>query len=101
MAECRKCGLAIRFGRRVFEGVEKWVPVNPDLTDHWDTCKGATRDAEWTARAIERGNRGRSVTGLHVKHVWSGEVPPWDFSLGDFRDFTAAEKAEGLVCRRL
>lgn len=43
MAQCRKCGLAIRFERRCFSGVLKWCPTNPDGSEHWDTCKQAMR----------------------------------------------------------
>lgn len=33
-------------------------------------------------------------------HVWSGELPPWDGRLGDFRGFTPQEIADG-VCLNL
>lgn len=32
-------------------------------------------------------------------YVWTGEVPPRDESLGDFRAFTAEASADGPVCR--
>lgn len=35
MAVCKKCGLRIAF-RKLDNG--KWMPVNIDNSEHWDTC---------------------------------------------------------------
>lgn len=45
----------------------------------------------------------QSVKGAKPKeggYVWCGPVPPWDESLGPYREFSDAEKADGAVCRR-
>jgi len=34
-------------------------------------------------------------------HGYCGAVPPWDESLGSFREFTEAEKSAGFHCRPL
>lgn len=39
MTACRKCGLSIKFERRMYSGVEKFTPINVDGTDHWPTCR--------------------------------------------------------------
>lgn len=39
MSECRKCGATLAWQRRQFKGVWKWVPTNPDGSDHWDLCR--------------------------------------------------------------
>lgn len=98
MAECKYCGKQIIFKQITLQfGRTCWVPANLDGSRHNDF-----RTREWTADAIARENHGsRRITGLSMEWVGCGDVLPWDFSLGDFRDFTAAEKAEGLVCRRL
>jgi hypothetical protein len=36
-----------------------------------------------------------------VTHVYCGVVPPWDVSLGDYRDFTPAERKDPRICRPL
>lgn len=41
----------------------------------------------------------RRIRGPGCDYVWCGDVPPWDPSLGEFRDFTPEERAAGLVCR--
>jgi hypothetical protein len=99
---CRKCGKPIAFVQREYATGLKWCPVNPDGTEHWDICRGIVRTPEWTARRIaeeERdypsGWRGKS------KHVYCGDVPPWDESLGTFRRFTPTEMKAQHVCRRV
>lgn len=89
-AICRKCGEPLAF-RKLSSG--KWSPMNPDGSDHWDLCRSITRAGKpETAPGIP-------TRGVGVTHVWAGALPPWDESLGEFRDFTAEEKAAGIVCR--
>ena len=54
MAQCRKCGLAIRFEQRRFSGVLKWYPTNLDGSDHWDICKTMSRREYSTPEALEQ-----------------------------------------------
>lgn len=93
---CQKCGRPIAF-KRLASG--KWCPTNVDGSDHWDTCRGIVRTPEWCAARIAQEHR-EFPSGWRgtASHVWSGDIPPWDESLGDFRDFTDAEKAAGEVC---
>ena len=37
----------------------------------------------------------------NVTYVYCGVVPPWDVSLGDYRDFTSAERKDPRICRPL
>jgi len=39
MSQCRKCGMPLEWVRREFGGIWKWVPTNPDGSDHWDLCR--------------------------------------------------------------
>jgi hypothetical protein len=101
LAICRKCRHPIKFIQRDFKGVLKYMPVNPDGTEHWDICRGIVRTPEWATRRIAEeeadypsGWRGKA------KYVYIGDVPPWDESLGEFRKFTPAEIATGQVCAK-
>ena len=38
-SQCRKCGAPLGWRRAQFNGVWKWVPTNPDGSDHWDLCR--------------------------------------------------------------
>lgn len=100
---CNKCGLEIGF-RRLPNG--KWCPTNPDGSDHWDLCS-----ATWIAnmskseraaydRSQAAARRPRRTLPDDLTHVYTNgdEVPPWDESLGEFRDFTDSEKLAGIVC---
>jgi hypothetical protein len=106
-AICEKCSQPLRFIEREYKGVLKWVPVNPDGSDHWDLCKKIQRQSIGLIRedgtvnmemlaAISPGKVGRT----RITHVYCDEsAAPWDDSLGEYRDFTPVEKAEGLVCK--
>lgn len=107
MNKCEKCQLPVKFVQKLYSGVLKWTPVNPDGSDHWDACKTVQRKAMGMIRPdgsvdMEKLNRMAPprYTGQHVKWVYCGSVPPWDDSLGPFRKFTEAEKQAGVVCRR-
>ena len=85
MAQCRKCGLGIRFIQ--IENY-KWMPVNLDGSSHWDAC-----------RIVQRAGRAQELMAKHPPIVtnpmnrtefYTGEVPPWDESLGEWRDSTTA-----------
>jgi hypothetical protein len=56
------------------------------------------RKAYHAAQAAMRAPR--RTNGRNLTHVYSNgdEVPPWDESLGEFRDFTDSEKLAGIVC---
>ena len=94
MAQCDKCGSDIAFKR--VNG--KWWPTNPDGSSHWDDCKRSQRAGKGHTPEAPR------VTEPHagITHVWRGAAGvPWDDALGDFRDFTPLEKADGIVCEPL
>ena len=100
---CRKCGLPLGF-KKLPNG--KWCPTNPDGSDHWDLCRDTQyknmspveRRAYQASQAAMRAPR--KTMGRGISHVYSNpEVPPWDASLGAFRDFTDSEKLAGSVCR--
>jgi hypothetical protein len=97
---CDKCGHPITFIQREFKGVLKYMPVNPDGSEHWDICRGIVRTPEWCRARIAQEHR-EYPSGWRgkAKYVYCGDVPPWDESLGAFRQFTAAEIAAGVVCR--
>jgi hypothetical protein len=97
MPICRKCGLETKWTRNPNN---KWIPLNPDGSAHWDTCKEAVRK-NWTPDEAKAAmakkppvvRKGRSI------HLWTRQdIPPWDESLGKFRDFTPEEKAAGIIC---
>lgn len=107
MSECRKCGLPLKFIRKTGRhGELKWWPVNPDGSDHFDRCSEITNRLNGYVNGDGTPNLKRMAeahppawTGLKVKHVYCGEVPPWDESLGEFREFTPEEISTGVVCR--
>ena len=101
MATCKKCGNPLAFVKKLYKGVLKFCPVNPDGSEHWDLCRGIVRTPEWAARRI-REEEAEYPSGWRgtAKHVWCGPVMPWDESLGAFRSFTKQEIAEGVVCRQ-
>ena len=91
MAQCDKCGQSIQFKK---VGA-KWHPVNSDGTSHFSVCKTAQRLTQPVPE------KAALYTKSKHRYFWFGELPPWDESLGDFRDFTDQEKAEGKVCQRV
>ena len=96
MSACRKCGLPLAF-KRMPNG--KLRPTNPDGSDHWDLCS----QTRWKAsgrKNVEFGARTKGKVKKADHYVYSGSVPPWDESLGEFRLFTEAEKLAGEVCER-
>ncbi len=101
---CEKCERPLAF-RLLPSG--KWCPCDPDGSDHWDGCKEVQRkemgilNADGTVNwdALKRYDPPRTVKPKRgITHFYCGAVPPWDESLGNFRDFTTAEKAGGEVC---
>lgn len=88
MSTCRNCGSELKW-KRLANG--KWCPTNIDGSDHWDLCASLTRKADGPVVKffVRTGGAG---------YVWCGDVPPWDESLGSFREFTEREMQEGLVC---
>jgi hypothetical protein len=102
---CTKCSGPISF-RKNAKG--KWVPCELDGSDHWDICTERRRK-EWGLVNADGTLNMEALRKLkppivtepapQFSHVCSGSVPPWDESLGDFRDFTPEEKADGEVCR--
>lgn len=99
---CSKCGLELGF-KRLPSG--KWCPTNPDGSDHWDLCrKTRIKNLSPADRAAyERADRlqalPRRTCPMDLTHIYSNpEVPPWDDSLGEFREFTDSEKLAGIVC---
>ena len=77
----------------------KWFPANPDGTEHWDLCKRIQRERIGMEAVMAKHPPARSRS--RVTHVYCGAVPPWDESLGEFRDFTAAEKAAATICNKV
>jgi hypothetical protein len=99
-ATCDKCGQPLSFVRRVGKyGVMKLWPVNPDGSEHWDLCKRIQREGIGMEAVMAK--HPPACTHCRYTHVYCGAVPPWDESLGAFRDFTAAEKADATVCNKV
>lgn len=107
LSKCEECGLPLKFIQKPGKGgVLKYWPVNPDGTDHFDLCSAikAKRVGYITAEGLPNMDR---MNELHppvfkrsrYTHGWCGPVPPWDESLGQFRDFSTEEKAQGVICR--
>jgi hypothetical protein len=101
MANCRKCGLPLKFIQKLGrEGVLKWFPMNPDGTGHWDICKVTQRQQPaYQETNVSRNSNGKTTYPIDpYTHQWIGMEPPWDESLSEFRDFTDEEKAQRMVC---
>lgn len=108
MSSCRTCGLPLKFIQRLGRGGRlKWFPANPDGSDHWDTCKTVVRkrsglirhDGSLDWNQVEQAHPTiRTYPANPYTHQWIGVEPPWDESLGEFRDFTEEEKAQRQVC---
>jgi hypothetical protein len=101
---CDRCGRALAF-KQLSSG--KWAPCDPDGSDHYDACKQVQRKAMGLINADGTVNwerlealkpAGRSRMSKQITHVWSGEMPPWDESLGEYRNFTVAEMAAETIC---
>jgi hypothetical protein len=93
-ANCRYCGLEIDF-RRLPNG--KWQPINSDGFVHWTLCKETQRRQSDAQQRLLDPPRRMMPNGL--THVYDDpSVPAWDASLGEFREFTDAEKQAGVVC---
>ena len=116
MSACKFCGLDV-----TFHGYGR-APTDPCGRDHRETCPGIYRQSRQAVRdsdheqAVQRflfeayqlpkpadkriSRRGpRRTCGSLVTHVYCDDrIPPWDESLGAFRDFTDAEKLAGIVC---
>ena len=75
---CRKCGLEIDFARHP-NG--KWMPVNPDGSEHWDRCK-----QEYRKTHPPRRRKPIVTEGKHkIFYPEDSVLPPWDEALGEFR----------------
>ena len=100
MAVCKKCGHPLKFVRRQFGRALKWCPVNPDGSDHWDLCRGIVRTPSWVKKvmALPENRPQTTFPTDTAAFLWIGAQPPWDESLGEFRNFTEQEKVERLVC---
>lgn len=113
MATCKNCGNWIRWEKRA----ERWVPFD-DHGDHREHCTVASdqmraaarlqnherRVAQFLAlRQTPKSSVQHRSQGVHGRttatHVYCGDIPPWDDSLGEFRNFTDVEKRAGVVCR--
>lgn len=102
---CAACGCPIIF-KPLPNG--KWSPCNPDGSDHWDACKQMQRKSMGLLHDDGSVNWQRlaelcpaTLSESHATHTWSGEVPPWDESLGSgFREFTEEEKSADVICRQ-
>jgi uncharacterized protein YwqG len=92
MAQCYNCGGSISFKK--IDG--KWHPRNADGSEHWDVCKRMQREGQ----PIQQ--KPALYTQSKHTHFWieNQDIPPWDESLGEFRDFTEEEKREGKICQR-
>ena len=98
MAICKKCNSEVKWSK---SASDKWIPVNPDGSAHWDKCKELTR-GNWTPeqrKAADDRNPPITVRG-NSTHVWSEsqDRTPWHEQLGPFRHFTEEEMAVGAVC---
>ena len=102
--KCEACGLPLSF-KQLPTG--KWCPCNSDGSDHWDSCKTIQRkrmglineDGSLNMERLEA-LKPALFSRSEVTHVWCGELPPWDELLWEYRNFTAEECMEGIVCQR-
>lgn len=98
---CNRCGGPITFHRNASG---KLVPTELDGSEHWDICKRRRHERLTpAARARLPATKTPQTTcpAPEVTHIWSGDLPPWDGSLGEFRNFTPEEMAAGEVCSPL
>lgn len=78
MAYCNSCGLPIRFTKH---RNGKWMPVNPDGSEHWDLCRQEQRKG-WVFDPAK--HPPISTEGKHRHFYELTDPPPWDETLGDF-----------------
>ena len=87
-----------------------WRIVGFQTIDYWPTThrywiRGARCSVQGSLAEIanlammEKPNHlaGKRTGG--IGHVYSGRVPPWHESLGEYREFTATEKSESSICK--
>lgn len=79
-AKCQKCGAPIAFYKNENS---KWVPCNPDGSDHWDDCRTNLNEGKYgyykPAGPDYRFNKKTDTTKPnHKRPLYSGDAPPWD-----------------------
>ena len=100
--KCNKCGLEVAFSTNA-NG--KRYPTNLDGSDHWGACRSARlanvtpEERAASAASDAQRNPPKMILARDGSHFWSDLVPPWDESLGSFREFTPAEIAIAIVCK--
>jgi hypothetical protein len=70
MVDCNKCGLPISF-KKSSNG--KWIPTNPDSSEHWDLCKATRRKLEGPVIKFHAETK---ATELSLS-AWDGVGVPW------------------------
>jgi hypothetical protein len=94
---CNVCHGPISFRQRA-NG--KWEPCELDGSDHWDIC--SRRKWEQSGRSKAGKPPSFTLPNADITHVWNNpDIPPWDDSLGTFRNFTPEETTAGVVCQPL
>lgn len=95
-ALCDKCEepLAFRLIPEGQRGAGKWMPCNPDGSDHFDICREVA-----IRKGLRSASSGASPPKMSVScykgPTWRGDVPPWDPSLSkEWRPMTAEEVVE-------
>lgn len=91
MSDCKKCGGPIAF-KRTERG--KWMPTNPDGSDHWDDCAKARSLGTYGIRRSDPSSLPGIVMPGIATVFYSGKKPPWDIAgvtVGRFRFLSAAD----------
>lgn len=70
MRPCDRCGSPITFKR---DGAGAWVPLDPDGSKHWNTCKAER------ARRGPQTIEGKTIVGEFYRELpCRCSVPPWE-----------------------
>lgn len=85
---CYKCGGWVQW-RQLESG--KVCPENLDGSDHWDECRERRikNDSEFRKRCERIDaelSKPRTTNFGKRTEFYAGEIPPWDGSLGEFRE---------------
>ena len=92
-ATCKKCLAPIGFWKNENK---RWVPCNPDGSDHWDACRENLIKGTYGKKKVFKDNdtpmptyHGNEEILDKVKAgiltLWSDpEIPPWDDSLSEW-----------------
>ena len=92
MAECKKCKGEIKWGKNQND---KWIPLNPDGSTHWEACKTVRRKGmTWkpgkgkiTKPQVGPGKTGWFYNDYPEFDEHGQYIPPWAERLDSLADF--------------